>query len=81
LERENEHVIRIELKYPIYRDNETIHDFLLNGTDLTDSEDFETMTLEERYEIEEDKEYNKNHNKKETIKFSEYIATLPLMRH
>lgn len=81
LEKENEHVIQIELKYPLFTDSNFKQEFLLNGTNIDRFDDFDDITLREKYEIEnENNDYEDKKNKIETIKTNSSIVTLPLMR-
>lgn len=60
LEDTKQHVIQLELKYPIYADKKLAHEFFLDGTDLTDISENDKTSLREIYEIEaEAEEYEK----------------------
>jgi DNA invertase Pin-like site-specific DNA recombinase len=62
LEDIKQHVIEIELKYPLFTDNKIQHNFLLDGTDLTKEPEPDEITLKEKYEIEDEDEENNKDN-------------------
>ena len=59
LKEEKQHVIQLELKYPLYADKKTTHEYLIDGTDLTDKhpQGDEIKSLKERYEREAEENY------------------------
>ena len=60
LEKENEHIVSIDLKYPLFTDKTSQHEFLLNGLDLTDINENDKTSLQEKYEIEAEEIASKN---------------------
>jgi site-specific DNA recombinase len=87
LEREKQHVIELSLKIPLYNDGTNSHLFLLNGSDVSNLNENEILSVSEKYELLEEAESEKevviqNKNKQNIVTGQRtllYLAEVELM--